>query len=352
MSLFEMKDVDREFYESTIRDFLPGHIIDIHSHVWKRELKKTPPPKTGVRTVTWPGRVAAENPIDHLLETYRLMFPDKKVTPLIFSTARRGDDFDSINAYIRQCGLEHGLPTFMFAVPEWTAKELGDKIAGGGFLGVKVYLSMSPAHIAKNDITVFDFLPPHQLEVLNEYGLMAMLHLPRDGRLKDPENLRQMMLIEERYPRVKLIVAHVGRAYCEADLGDAFNILSGTGNMLFDISANTNAAVFARAIEAVGPERLLFGSDLPITRMRMRRIVENDRYINLVPRGLYGDVSNDPNMREVDGDEADKLSFFLYEEIAAFAAAAEQAGLTRRDIDNVFYDNAARLLGDLKFKIR
>lgn len=38
-----------------------------------------------------------------------------------------------------------------------------------------------------------------------------MLHIPRDGRLKDPVNLAQMMEIEEKYPKVKLIIAHVGR---------------------------------------------------------------------------------------------------------------------------------------------
>ena len=127
-------------------------------------------------------------------------------------------------------------------------------------------------------------------------------------------------------------------------MGDAFTVLGKTKNLVFDFSANTNAWVFARALEAVGPKRMLFGSDLPITRMRMKRICVNGTYINVVPKGLYGDVSGDKNMREVEGPEAEALSFFMYEEIAAFLDAARQTGLGAADLEDAFYNNARRVL--------
>ena len=41
--------------------------------------------------------------------------------------------------------------------------------------------------------------------------------------------------IEQKYPNVKLIVAHIGRAYSPEDLGDALDVLGKeTKNMLFD----------------------------------------------------------------------------------------------------------------------
>ena len=173
---------------------------------------------------------------------------------------------------------------------------------------------------------------------------MVILHIARPQRLKDPVNLGQLLEIEKRYPNVKLVVAHVGRAYCLEDVGNAFDVLKDTKNMLFDISANTNAEVFKMLIGAVGPKRILFGSDMPITRMRMKRICENGKYINLVPRGVYGDISDDPHMREIEDVEAGKLTFFIYEQIDAFRKAAIDCHLSDNDIEDVFNTNSRRIL--------
>ena len=176
-----------------------------------------------------------------------------------------------------------------------------------------------------------------------------MLHIPRDGRLRDPVNLAQMLEIERDYPNLKLIIAHVGRAYCNHDIGNAFEVLKASKTMYFDFSANTNDGVFEKLIRAVGPKRILFGTDMPILRMRMRRICEGGRYVNLVPRGLYGDVSGDRNMREVDPPEADRLTFFLYEELAAFKRAAAATGLSQADLEDVFFNTAVRLIRQAGF---
>jgi predicted TIM-barrel fold metal-dependent hydrolase len=340
--LFDVKDVDRRFYREKLQGFLPEKIIDVHTHVWLRVFRKAPPTD---RAVTWPLRVADEDPIEDLIETYRLLFPGKVVKPLMFSFVEsHADDFEAANAYVSRAAREHGFAALVFASPRWSAQRLECEIRVGGFLGAKVYLTLSPADILVDQIRVFDFLPHHQLEVLNEHGWIVMLHIPRSGRLRDPVNLADLLEIERRYPNARVIVAHAGRAYCPEDVGDAFAVLRETERLLFDISANTNATVFEQFIRTVGPRRILFGSDLPITRMRMRRICEAGNYVNLVPKGLYGDVSDDQHMREVAGEQAGTLSFFLYEEIDAFRRAAQAAGLTSEDVADVFHGNALRLI--------
>jgi len=340
--LFEIKEVDRNFYEDKLQQFLPDSIIDVHTHVWLKEFNTGD--ENAPRRVTWPSRVAAENPAQDLVETYKLMFPGKEVTPLMFTTVAPRENLEAANDYISICAREYNFPGLIFSDPLWSGEQLEQKIIAGKFLGIKAYLSYSPAYIPQAEIRIFDFFPHHQLEVADKHGWIIMLHIPRHGRLKDPVNLAQMIEIEKRYPNIKLIVAHVGRAYCIEDVGDAFEVLADTENMMFDISANTNAEVFERLIKAVGPKRILFGSDLPILRMRMRRICENGMYVNLVPRGLYGDVSGDKNMREVDAVEAEKMTFFMYEEIDAFRRAVETTGLSREDIEDVFYNNAHRII--------
>jgi len=344
--LIEIRDVDRELYERGIRDFLPDEIVDIHTHIWRNRR-----PQTGVdgrdatgRLATWPARVAEESPIEELLATYRLMQPGKKVAPMVFNSPVVEGTFDELNDYVADCASQHELPWLMLSSPCWDVEELERNLDRYDCLGVKVYLGYAPSHIAPEDITIFDFLPVHHLGVLDRRRCVVMLHIPRSGRLGDPVNLQQMLEIEQRFPNVKVIIAHVGRAYCEEDIGNAFEVLKDTQRMNFDISANTNDVVFRRLLECVGPKRVLFGSDLPIARMRMHRICENGRYINIVPRGLYGDVSGDSHMREVDGQEAERLSFFVYEIIDAFRRAAEAVGLTTDDVKDVFYGNARRIV--------
>lgn len=341
--LFEVKDFDRKFYEKNLKDFLPAKIFDIHTHVWLEKFKareKNAP----VRSVSWPYLVAKDNSIEDLMETYKLMFPDKEVKSLIFSNLGLGDDFDAANEYVRKASKNHGFPALIFSDPRWSALEFEEKIEKGGFYGCKVYLNLSEPYIPEKEIRIFDFLPPHQLEVLDKRGWTVMLHIPRDGRLKDPVNLAQMLEIERKYQGLKLIIAHVGRAYCNEDVGDALKILSETKRMKFDFSANTNQWVFEQLIKAVGPKRILFGSDLPILRMRTKRVCENGNYVNQIPKGLYGDVSNDRHMRELEGEEAEKITFFLYEEIDAFRRAAKNCGLSSKDIEDIFYNNAIELL--------
>ncbi len=344
--LFEMKDVDREFYRQHLAGFLPARMIDIHTHVWLKDFFQHEDPLT--RGAKWPGLVAEDNPIEDLFETYELMFPEQRVTPLVFGSPRRGVDMDQTNGYISQVAQQHDLPSLLVSTPDWTAEEVSQRVRDGVFLGLKPYLNFAPAHIASGDITIEDFLPHAHLEAADEGGWLVMLHIPRRDRLRDPVNLEAMLEIERRYPNLQLIIAHIGRAYCPEDVGNAFEVLKDTERMLFDFSAHTNAQVMEGLIRTVGAKRILFGSDMPILRMRMRRICQGGKYVNLVPPGLYGDVSDDPNMGEVSQEEGERLSFFMYEELLAFRQAAEAIGLSTTDIEDVFYNNAVGVIAKVK----
>ncbi len=343
--LFEITERDKAFYNEKLKDFLPGEFVDIHTHVWLDRFIKKDPAAAPSRSVSWPSLVAKDNSVEDLDETYRLMFSGKRVTPLMFSDPNPELDLAAGNAYVRECALKTGYPSLLLAHPSWSAEETERQLAEGGFLGLKVYLNYAPAYKAVDDIEIFDFAPRRQLEVLDRRGGILMLHIPRSKRLRDPVNLEQLMVIENEYPSLRLIVAHVGRAYCEEDVGNAFEALSPAKNMMFDIAANCNETVFRRLIAAVGPRRILFGSDMPILRMRCRRITENGRYVNIVPEGLYGDLTGDKNMREAAGVDAETITFFMYEEIDAFRRAAAAEGLTPADVADVFRNNALRILG-------
>ena len=338
----EIKDTDRQLFDQRLDALLPSRIVDIHTHIWLRSCHL--PSTSPSRSQRWPSLVAGENPIEDLLQTYALMFPRRQVTPLVFGSPRQDVDLEMTNGYVSQVAGERGLPGLLVSTPAWSVEELERRVSAGGFLGLKPYLSFAPPHIPASEITIFDFLPRSHLQAADANGWIVMLHIPRPGRLRDAVNLEQMLAIDRQYPNAKVITAHIGRAYCDPDVGDAFSVLRETTNIVFDFSANTNASVMHALLETVGPKRVLFGSDLPILRMRMRRICEGGQYVNLVPPGLYGDLRDDPHMREVTVEEGAQLSFFMYEELLAFREAAQAANLSRDDVEDVFYGNAVRLI--------
>jgi len=341
MALFEVTANDKRIWEEELRDFLPEKILDVHTHVYKREFFDPPTPGAHA-TVKWPSLVAKDNPIEDLQETYRLLFPGKDVKALMFISGRTGQEKN--NAYLSQASRESGWPALYYSRPELSADELEKQIREGGFLGAKSYLNLAPAYIPTREVRIFDFFPKHQLERLNEMGAICMCHIPRDGRLKDPVNVAQIAEIKELYPKLRFIVAHVGRAYVKEDVGNAFETLDKYPDLMYDFCANCCDYAIREVLRHAGAKHVMFGTDMPILRMRTHRIEENGTYINLVPPGLYGDPSQDPHLREVTAEEAEKITFFAYEELLALKRVSQELGLTRQDIEDIMYNNAMNLI--------
>ena len=226
----------------------------------------------------------------------------------------------------------------------FTPEELEQEIRKGGFLGLKSYLSLSPKYLPEAEIRIFDFFPKAQLKKMDELGAIVMLHIPRNGRLKDPVNLAQIMEIKQEFPNIRLIIAHIGRAYTKEDVGNAFETLDQAPDLMYDFCANCCEYAITEVLRHAGPKHVMYGTDMPILRMRTHRIEENGTYINLVPPGLYGDPKQDKHLREVSAEEAEKITFFLYEELLAFKRACKTLGLTKQDVEDIMYNNAHDLI--------
>ena len=63
------------------------------------------------------------------------------------------------------------------------------------------------------------------------HSMKGYIASSKDDRFKNKSNLDTLLDIEQKYPNVKLIVAHIGRAYAMEDVGDAFIRLKDTKNM-------------------------------------------------------------------------------------------------------------------------
>ena len=344
--LLKVKPYDREYYEEYLKPFLPDRFIDCHAHIWLKEFHREGGLREGSQN--WPRLVAAENSIEDLNETNRLLFPDKKVISAVYGDPVITIDRERNNRYVAEKAREFGFPALYLSHPDQSAEELERSVlADPVFKGIKVYLQFSPSYIPADEIRIYDFLPKEHLALADRHGWVVQLHIARPGRLGDPVNYCQLLEIEQNYPNLQLLVAHLGRAYADEDVGNALEYLKNTEKTVWDFTANTNERVMEQVLNRFGPERFIYGTDFPIFRMRARRTVENGVYINEVPEGEFPreSIAGDAHMREIPYPEADRITFFIYEEINACRIACRRLGLGRDDVEKIFFKNSAGIFG-------
>ncbi len=329
------RSVDARVYEEELNPWLPSRIIDFHIHLFLPEHRR--PISAARRAERWPLEVAQQHSYDDMLSNFRLLFPRQEVSALIFGHVCRETYLEQNNAYIRDVAARgEGVAGTLFTTrPEWEPERIEQAIADG-FVGIKPYPDQAPE--GRSPVGVFDFIPRNQLSVLNRLGGILVLHLPRVGRLADPDNIREVLAISDDYPDIKLVVAHVGRAYCLPTAQRGLHHFADRKSIYFDISANLNADVLELALDTVGPDRLLYGSDLPIMMMRGKREYDGEKYINFTD-GPYSWNIN----RKSPEEEAD-YTYYIYEEIRALIDAVQRVGLGEQAIEKIMYGNAARLL--------
>ncbi len=324
---------DQRIYEQHIAPWLPPEVIDIHTHIGLREYWG--PVSDARRAEMWPMEIADSQSWEELEQAFAVMLPSVQTRALCFGWVYREVDIEANNRYVwsgrhRDCCAG----TLLVSHPDWPAERIDEALASG-WLGLKPYPDLAPG--GYGDCSIADFLPDSHLSVLDRYGGLLMLHLPRAGRLADPDNIRELLDMRQRFPSVRIIVAHIGRAYGMPNAQSGLKHFRDT-DIVFDTAAHLNSDVFALALETIGPQRVLYGSDLPVMIMRGFREHDGDRYINWT----NGDYSW--NTRRKPPETEAGYTWFLYEELLALIRAFERSGLTSADAADVFYGNAIRLL--------
>ena len=341
MVVYELDKFDKKVYEEELNEFLPKNIVDSHVHICKKEhcfdFQVENPNK-------WIYRVGAFLEYEDLAKTYKNLFANQKTIPVLLGNCS-GKIHES-NDYTSEIIKKTGCPGLFLTSYDMNAEFLEEKVLSGGFQGLKPYCDNCNPSVNGADADIYDFIPEEHFKVADKHGWKIVLHISKRDRLKNPDNVKRLLEIEQKFPNAKVIVAHIGRAYSPEDIGDALEILGkNTTNMLFDFSANVLDRAIRECIEQVGTKRVLFGTDMPAAKMKMYRISENGNYINVVPRGLYGDVSDDPHMRETDEEN---VTNFTYEILRSFRRVAKDLTLTKKDVEDVMCNNAANLYG-IKF---
>jgi predicted TIM-barrel fold metal-dependent hydrolase len=185
------------------------------------------------------------------------------------------------------------------------------------------------------DCRVTDFLPEHQIAVADRRGLIVMLHLSRRQGIADPENLADLDRLTGRYANVKWILAHCARSYSDWAIEQAGDRLRRWPNVWYDTSSVCESDAIEALVQSVGPDRVMYGSDdLPVGMLRGKYIAFARAWAFLSERNHSLNLSHcDPRM-----------TFTRYEQLRAMAHTVRRLGLSREQIDDLFYETARRLV--------
>ena len=333
---FERTPLDAVFYAEHLHPRLPERIFDVHVHL------NLPEHVALVPEERWRSDWALESghllPVEDAYACARELFPDARYAIAGMPWPIREADLAANNRYLAAKRAQGLLAPFMAVRPEWDPEAVERDLVEGGFVGFKPYGDMVSG-VKGASLSIFDFLPPRQLEILERHGRALLLHLPRQERIADPDNVRELREILRRYPRVPVIVAHLGRSFCPYYLREGLRLLGPDARGLyFDTSAVINPETYELAFGELPVERILFGTDMPILLWHGRRTWTEREYRNLCREPFSWNLQ-----RESPEVEA-TYTLFLYEQMKAILDACDRHRLRPEQKDGLFWANARRVL--------
>lgn len=256
---------------------------------------------------------------------------------LFFGFPHKSGDRIAINGWmldeIKNSGSERN-KVLKLVSPEDSPDELQKDLKAGLFCGVKVYHIYADRKDTMN-ARIIEYTPEWIWEMLNEVHGVLMLHIVRHEGIADHDNLAELRRLSRAYPRVKIILAHIARSFNFRNAKRGLSEISDLDNVVVDTSAICEAETFAIALDVLGPGRILWGSDYPVSEVRGRCVTVGDHMFWLHPEIIKP---------ENPASDDDKMTLVGVESLLALKEACQNFGATDSDIKDIFYNNAIKLL--------
>jgi len=336
MSTWELTGADAEFFDQYLADFLPDRIFDAHAHLFTLDHFR----EEGVPAAfaLMPERLG--------LAEYRryaewLHPGGRTVGGLFFGLAfqagrRANNDFVAAEVESESDGEDDAGQHWyghLVVAPSMPRDEILVQLRAGDFVGLKCYHTMARVDGPTFEAPIEAYLSEAQVRLAHELGLTITLHMVRDRALADPDNQKTIRDYCLRYPNMRLILAHAARGFNPWHTIQGIDSLRGLHNVWFDTSAVTEAGAFEAIVETMGHERLLYGTDFPVSHMRGRCVAIGDSF-----HWIYADeldhAEKHANLQPV---------LIGLESLRALRLACMHTKLSVQQIQDIFYNNAAIL---------
>ncbi|MBN2457159.1 MAG: amidohydrolase family protein [Sedimentisphaerales bacterium] len=327
-----LTEVDEFIYNKEIRPLLPERVFDAHSHLHKSSLHP------GSKDLSNPNNNLEKIDMSCLQNWWRVLFPDSKVSGLVLGHPRplSLQDIKAENEFLAENTSAHKDCRFsILASPQLSAEQMEKQILELKPTGLKPYMVFAQVP-EKNLASITQMIPEEQIALADKYGLTITLHVAKPRGMADDENLDEITRLTKQYPNCNFILAHCGRCFITPNAEDMLKRLPVAENLWLDTSAVCDIGVFFLLLQEYDTSRILFGTDL------VEAAAFRGTYVRL---GMTWDMCTAQMVFREKSLHKIRATFAAYENLSAMLYAAKFSKTSSKDLENIFYNNAAGLFG-------
>lgn len=317
---------DIAFFEREIDSFLPDKVFDAHTHSWRRS--EMPQWDDYEDIVSW----------DQWVKLQEGLHPGRTMGGYFIPSIPEPELLPAANEWNAKVVRDGTRTIGIYTVkpdddPEFARQE----VKRLGLNGFKVYRTYALSGKFNPEASIPDFLSEPFVKVAHEEGWFITLHVFKKRAMADPENIHWVKHYCETYPNMKLILAHSARGFNPNHNLEGLPQLTHLDNLYFDTSANCESFAHEVIIRLFGHEKLMYGTDLPISHLRGRSFAVDDSFRWINEQTPIWDAEFDlSNTQPV---------FHGLEHLRSVKWACWSQKLTDSQVEDVFWNNAIELFG-------
>ncbi|OQB40626.1 MAG: Amidohydrolase [Candidatus Hydrogenedentes bacterium ADurb.Bin179] len=320
-------DVDASI-AAELQQQLPERLFDIHAHLYRNSDLGQPCPEL-------PGAGPDRTDVDAWrLYQGKITGAQRLNGGLFFPYPVKNGDVDAGNDFlleqVSRAEMARGL---IVVTPDMDRAKAESYFQNPRIIGFKPYHIFAPREQTFN-AALEEYIPEWAWEMAHAREGIIVLHLVRQAALSDPENHRSIRTLCTKYPKANLVLAHAGRGFHAPNTIRALPALKDLDNLYFDTSAVCEPDTLMAIVKTFGPQRLLWGSDFPVSQQRGKCVTVGDAFSWICPRRI--DVYPDAPVCNP--------TLVGLESLRAALLMASLLDLSKQDREDLFYNNALRLL--------
>jgi len=304
---------------------LPPVIIDAHTHIARTDDLE----------------ILSKELLHHIVSTFpvytiemaevtkQFLWPNKILRSARMAHAVSGYQHSAINDYLLANSPSSDL-VIGFGLPTKT-EEACRLILSGQLAALKMYFRSVEPPLR----TVSEVFPDVILQTAEIAGVPIVLHLPTSL----PDGLNEVLETATRYPRLVIILAHLGGdggQFFSAPALAAFRALVEVQTVFMDTAFVYDRDLVHAAVDVLGPERILFGTDEPLSLIRGTAYAHPEHG----PR-LYAPEYHWAHDDGAPKDVRDRTPILLH--VQMIEAIIDSVDRDLMSLQAIFHDNAERL---------